>query len=264
MNDQEEKFLITDQDGVRIITLNRPKKKNAFDQSMYPKMDQILKNADMDSSVKVCVLTGSGDSFSSGNDLGNFLDALSSNQFSSKEEMAEFGGKLLHGTVKTLIDFSKPIIAAVNGPAIGIMFTTLPLFDLVFASSTATFLAPFSRLGQAPEGCSTYTFPRLMGTSKAVELLLLGRKIGVNEAKHLGLVNEIFTDNFMKHVIEQAIILAKLPSGSVKEGKRLMSQWNKEELHRVNEEECKVLIKRWQSEECLEAVLEFFQRKGKL
>ena len=106
------------------------------------------------------MITVAGDSFSSGNDLGNFLTVLSSNQFKYNEEMAEFGSQLLHGIVKAFIDFPKPLIAAVNGAAIGIMFTTLPLFDLVFATPTATFLAPFSCLGQAPESCSTYTFPQ--------------------------------------------------------------------------------------------------------
>ena len=210
------------------------------------------------------MVTGAGDSFSSGNDLGNFLTALSSNQFKSKEEMAEFGGKLLHGIVEAFINFPKPLIAAVNGPAIGIMFTTLPLFDLVFATPTATFLAPFSRLGQAPEGCSTLTFPRLMGSVRATEVLLLGKKINSEQAKTLGLVNEIIFGDFMPEVHRCVKDLVKLPQGSIMESKALMRRWNKDELHKVNMEECRMLIRRWQSDECMEAVLNFFGRKAKL
>ena len=210
------------------------------------------------------MITGAGDSFSSGNDLGNFLTALSSNQFKSKEEMAEFGGQLLHGIVKAFIDFPKPLIAAVNGAAIGIMFTTLPLFDLVFATPTATFLAPFSRLGQAPEGCSTFTFPQLMGTARATEVLLMGKKINSEQAKNLGLVNEIIPGDFMTEVQDRVKKLVLLPQGSIMESKALMRRWNKEELHMVNVEECKMLVRRWQSDECMEAVLNFFQRKAKL
>ena len=210
------------------------------------------------------MITGAGDSFSSGNDLGNFLTVLSSNQFNSKEEMAEFGGQLLHGIVKVFIDFPKPLIAAVNGAAIGIMFTTLPLFDLVFATPTATFLAPFSRLGQAPEGCSTFTFPQLMGTARATEVLLLGKKINAEQAETLGLVNEIIPGDFMIEVQDRVKKLVLLPQGSIMESKALMRRWNKEKLHMVNVEECKMLARRWQSDECMEAVLNFFQRKSKL
>jgi peroxisomal 3,2-trans-enoyl-CoA isomerase len=210
------------------------------------------------------VITGAGDSFSSGNDLGNFLTALSSNQFKSKEEMAEFGSQLLDGIVKVFIDFPKPLIAAVNGVAIGIMFTTLPLFDLVYATPTATFLAPFSRLGQAPEGCSTFTFPQLMGTARATEVLLLGKKINAEQAKTLGLVNEIIPQDFMTEVQDRVKKLVMLPQGSIMESKALMRRWNKEKLHMVNVEECKMLARRWQSDECMEAVLNFFQRKAKL
>ena len=102
MDNIREKICFTDQEGVRTITLNRPEKKNAFDQSMYPMLASILEAAQKDENIKVFLMSRAGacDSFSSGNDLGNFLKALSSNQFKSKEEMAEFGGQLLHGIVK--------------------------------------------------------------------------------------------------------------------------------------------------------------------
>merc|ERR1719187_3054488 len=128
------------------------------------------------------------------------------------------------------------------------MFTTLPLFDLVFATSTASFLAPFSHLGQAPEGCSTFTFPQIMGAAKATELLILGKKITAEEAAALGLVNEIIKGDFLVEVGKRVRELAVLPPGSVRKGKELMRMWTKEKLHKVNREECKVLVTRWQSE----------------
>ena len=167
--------------------------------------------------------------------------------------------------VAAFLDFPKPLIAAVNGASIGIMFTTLPLFDLVYASPKATFFGPFVKLGQVPEGCSSLTFPRLMGHSKAMEVLVLGRKLDAKEALTLGLVNEVIHDgDFFEGVQHRVGSLVNLPIGSIIETKTLLRKWNVKELHKVNEEECKVLVQRWQTEECMEAVNNFFQRKAKL
>ena len=118
--------------------------------------------------------------------------------------------------------------------------------------------------GQATEGCSTLTFPQLMGTARATEVLILGKKISAEEAAAVGLVNQIIRGDFLAEVSERARELAVLPPGSVRHGKELMRRWGREELHRVNREECKVLVERWQSDECMEAVLAFFQRRAKL
>ena len=103
-----------------------------------------------------------------------------------------------------------------------------------------------------------------MGTARATEVLILGKKISAEEAVSVGLVNRIIRGDFLAEVSERVRELAMLPPGSVRHGKELMRRWGREKLHRVNREECKVLVERWQSDECMEAVLAFFQRRAKL
>ena len=123
------------------------------------------------------VLSGVGTMFSSGNDLNNFSSTMSSGKCDSLEEVAEQGRVMLSEFVRSFLLCTKILVAAVNGDGVGIMFTVLPLFDLVFSVPNAKFYAPFSRLGQTPEGCSTFTFPRIFGTSRATEILMLGNNL---------------------------------------------------------------------------------------
>jgi len=244
---------------VRTITLQRPEKKNALNAEMFDALNHRLREAAADQEVKVVVLTGAGEHFSSGNDLGNFLTAVSKGL--DPLEMAERGRAMLDNLVSELIDFSKPLIASVNGPTVGIMFTTLPLFDLVYASPTATFSAPFTKLGQVPEGCSSFTFPQMMGHSLATEVLLLGRTLTAEEAKKIGLITEVLDGSLDEAVARKAEQVVRLPQESLREGRRLLRTWTREQLHKTNQEECRVLVKRWQSEECMEAIMEFFAAK---
>jgi len=256
-----DKVVASDEKGVRTITLQRPEKKNALDPEMFEALTHQLREAAADQEVKVVVLTGAGEHFSSGNDLGNFLTAVAKGL--DPVEMAERGRAMLDNLVSELINFSKPLIAAVNGPTVGIMFTTLPLFDLVFASPTATFSAPFTKLGQVPEGCSSFTFPQTMGHSLATKVLLLGHILTVEEAKNIGLVTEVLDGSLGEAVARKAEQMMSLPQESLREGRRLLRSWTREQLHKANQEECRVLVERWQSEECMAAIVEFFASKKK-
>jgi len=259
-----EKVVISEEKGVRTIRLQRPEKKNALDAEMFDALTHQLKQAAADEEVKVVVLTGAGEHFSSGNDLGNFLTAVSKGLHPA--DMAERGRAMLDNLVSEMIDFSKPLIAAVNGPTVGIMFTTLPLFDLVYASPTATFSAPFTKLGQVPEGCSSFTFPQMMGHSLATQVLLVGRILTAEEARKIGLVTEVLHGSLGEAVARKAEQMVGLPQESLREGRRLLRSWTREQLHKANQEECRVLVERWQSEECMAAIMEFFasRKKAKL
>ncbi len=107
--------------------------------------------------------------------------------------------------VSAFIDFPKPLLAAVNGPAVGIPVTSLGLCDVVFASDRATFHTPFASLGQSPEGCSSYIFPKIMGQAKANEVLLFGRKLTAQEAFDRGLVTEIFPDSSFQEDLQKKL-----------------------------------------------------------
>ncbi|XP_031213949.1 enoyl-CoA delta isomerase 3, peroxisomal-like [Mastomys coucha] len=156
-------ILVTSEDGITKITFNRPTKKNAITFQMYHDIMLALKNASTDNSV-ITVFTGTGDYYSSGNDLTNLI-----NDAGEIRDVAT-SAKQLREFVNCFIDFPKPLVAVVNGPAIGIAVTLLGLFDAVYASDRATFHTPFTHLGQISEACSSYTFPKIMGPAKAMKI----------------------------------------------------------------------------------------------
>lgn len=251
---------VVSEDNITKIFLNRPEKKNAITLQMYKEIGQALEEATKDDSV-ITVLTGYGDYFCSGNDLNNFTSIPPE----GKEKMASDSAVILQAFVSKFIDFPKPLIAVVNGPAVGISVTILGLFDIVYATDRATFHTPFSQLGQSPEGCSSYTFPRIMGLSKAVEVLLFNKLLTAHEACKLGLVTEVFPDSsFQKEVWKRLKAYGELPKNSLAFSKQLIRETEKEKLHAVNVQECERLKERWLSEECMNAIISFFQKKAKL
>ncbi|XP_042318402.1 enoyl-CoA delta isomerase 2-like isoform X3 [Sceloporus undulatus] len=255
-----ETLLVTTKDNITKIVLNRPKVKNAINKKMYNEIIEALEEAAKDDSV-ITVITGSGDYYSSGNDLNNYANIPTDNI----EEEAKKSAQNLKNFVDHFIDFPKPLIAVVNGPAVGISVTLLGLFDIVYATDRATFHTPFSNLGLSPEGCSSYTFPKIMGLAKAAEVLLFNKKLTAAEACSQGLVTEVFPDNaFQKEVWIRLKEYASLPRNSLTVSKQLLRSMDKDKLHEVNSQECVCLQERWTSDECLNAVVSFFQKKSKL
>uniref|UniRef100_A0A8P4K776 ACB domain-containing protein n=1 Tax=Dicentrarchus labrax TaxID=13489 RepID=A0A8P4K776_DICLA len=253
-------LLVTTEDDITTIKLNRPAKKNAITTEMYNEIIAALEQAAKDDSV-LTVFTGAGDFYCSGNDLTNFTKIPEG----GVEAMAKQGGELLRKYVKAYIDFPKPLIAVVNGPAVGVSVTVLGLFDLVYATERATFHTPFSQLGQSAEGCSSYTFPKMMGNAKASEMLLFNKKLTAVQACELGLVTEVFPDSsFQSEVWTRLKAYAKLPPNSLALSKQLIRSMEKERLHAVNDAEVERLVERWMSDECFNAVMSFFQAKAKL
>ncbi|XP_011229357.2 enoyl-CoA delta isomerase 2, mitochondrial isoform X1 [Ailuropoda melanoleuca] len=255
-----ETLVMTSEDGITKIMLNRPTKMNALTTQMYQEIMLALEAASKDDST-ITVLTGNGSYFSSGNDLTNFTH-ISPDEI---EEKARRGAILLRDFVGCFIDFPKPLVAAVNGPAVGISVTILRLFDLVYASDRATFHTPFSHLGQTPEGCSSYTFPKLMGPGKAAEMLIFGKKLTAAEACAQGLVTEVFPDStFQKEVWTRLKAYSKLPRNALRISKQMIRNHEKEKLHATNAEESRILQERWLSDECMNAIMNFLSRKAKM
>ncbi|KAG8571626.1 hypothetical protein GDO81_011724 [Engystomops pustulosus] len=249
------------EDNITKIFLNRPEKKNAITLQMYKEIGLALDEAAKDDNTVITVLTGHGDYFCSGNDLNNFTNIPPE----GKEKMASDSAVILEAFVSKFIDFPKPLIAVINGPAVGISVTILGLFDIVYATDRATFHTPFSQLGQSPEGCSSYTFPRVMGLSKAVEVLLFNKLLTAHEACKLGLVTEVFPDaTFQKEVWGRLRSYGELPKNSLVFSKQLIRDTEKEKLHAVNVQECERLKERWLSDDCMNAIISFFQKKAKL
>ena len=244
--------------GVRTIAFSRPDKYNAISGDMYMGMPKLFEEADADDSTRVIVLTGRGKYYSSGNDLSSFkLDRPIS-------EMAPMWSTTLLHFVKGFIEVKKPVIAAVNGPAIGIACTTLGLCDIVIASDAATFNTPFMKLAQTPEGCASFTFPRIFGVALANEILMDERKLTATEAQAFGLVSTLVpAAEFESVVKKRAEAMAAYPPQTVVKTKGLIRDHHRAQLHAANEAECELLTERWSSEECMSAMINFFTSRGK-
>ncbi|RMH79218.1 MAG: enoyl-CoA hydratase/isomerase family protein [Actinomyces sp.] len=206
---------VTDTDRVRILRLDRPQARNAFDIALYDATTDALLAAADDPTVAVVVITGTGDAFSAGNDIGD-MARLAAGEIGP-------GRHGFTGMVETLIDFPKPVICAVNGLGVGIGATILGLCDLAFMARTARLRCPFTRLAVAPEAASSATFPRLLGRQNATWVLLSSEWIDAETAAAMGLVFAVTEpDELMSVTLDHARILASKPISSLVASKRLV------------------------------------------
>ena len=251
---------VTHEDGVCRVAMNRPSKKNAINLQMYEEIQRAMSEAAADDGTRAFLLTGTGDYYSSGNDLSNFTENMPPE---GPKKLAADAAAVLEQFVNAFIDFPKPLIAAVNGPAVGIPVTLLGLVDVAYASERATFHTPFTALGQAPEACSSVMFPRMMGPQAANEVLLMGRKLTAIEAKERGIVADVFEDaSLHTEAMKRAKTFASLPPQSMVMSKGIVrAGMGKEALKEVNKKECELLEGRWVSDECMAAIMKFFERK---
>ncbi|CAL2032969.1 unnamed protein product [Caenorhabditis brenneri] len=245
------------------ITLNRPKKFNALTLDMYKGIQKALEVSNNDKSTSITVLCANGPYFCAGNDLTNFKAAAGG----TKEQVAEMANSakvVLHDYVDAYINHEKPLIGLINGPAVGIAVTVLGMFDYVIATDKSSFHTPFAPLGQSPEGASSYTFPLIMGSLRASELLLVCKKISAHTAKDYGLINEVVPDNEFQAQAQKAIeSFSQLPPESLRINKKLLRSFHKDKLLEVNDTECDLIAERWQSKECHQAIAAFIMKGSK-
>ena len=201
-------------EGVCIIQIARPEKKNALTHSMYTALADGLKDADADNAVRVILIRGTEDCFTSGNDVNDFVV---SEERSKERPSVQF--------MKALASLRKPLIAAVNGLGIGIGTTMLMHCDLVYAAQDSFLQLPFTRLGLCPEAGSSFLAPNIMGHQRAAELLLLGERFSATKAQEYGLVNEVLeAERVYPHALEKARALAALPTEAVQTSKHLLKR----------------------------------------
>lgn len=187
-----DNIAITTENGVTTLTISREEKKNALTQAMYGAMADALKAYGTDDAVRAFVITGAGDMFTAGNDLQDFSLGMTSDEVPPVIQFLE-----------AIRDCEKPLIAAVNGPAIGVGLTMLLHCDLVYAAHSATFSAPFVRLGLVPEAGSSILLPEVVGMAVANDVLLTGRTLTSSEALNHGLVARVLPDDGFDAAIEQ-------------------------------------------------------------
>ena len=202
--------------GVIVATLNRPEKKNALTGAMYRTLREALVTASADEGVGAVLLTGEGGAFCAGNDIGDFL---AENKAQSEGARSGPGGEF----IRTLARFDKPLVAAVEGPAVGVGTTMCLHCDLVYAAPSARFAMPFVNLGLVPEAGSSMLVPRRFGLGVASELLLLGETIDAARAREIGLVAEVVAPEAVKaHALAKAKALAAKPRAALLATRRLM------------------------------------------
>jgi enoyl-CoA hydratase/carnithine racemase len=170
--------------GVRVITFNRPEVRNAFDTAMYKEVTAALRDADGDATVGAVVLTGQGSAFTSGQDLAEMAAIASGTA-------VEGAGQGFMGLLDCLVDLSVPLLAAVNGVAVGLGFTLLPHCNLVLVDAGARLRVPFTELGVPPEAASSVLFPALMGWQQAARVLLTSDWVSAPELVELGLALDV-------------------------------------------------------------------------
>lgn len=245
-----ESVVLNRTDGVLEIRLNRPEKKNALTWAMYDAIAGAFEQVDADPTLRVALLTGTGDTFTSGNDIGDFQSRAASGRQSSASRF-----------LPTIASMQKPLVAAVNGAAIGVGTTMLMHCDLIVAARSARFIMPFTNLGLVPEAGSSLLFPRLLGTQRASALLLLGEPMDAATAHEWGFVNRVVDESaLMETAREMARRLAALPPQAVRLTKRLIRQ-GAPDLHARMEEELALFRERVASPEAAEAFKAFMEKR---
>ncbi|MGE4063813.1 MAG: enoyl-CoA hydratase [Rhodospirillaceae bacterium] len=239
------------EDRILTIRFNRPDKKNAILRSMYADAAAAMRAAQDDANVRVAVITGEGGCFTAGNDLKDFLEVPPVNE---DAEVFQF--------MFALSSFTKPVIAAVNGLAIGIGTTLLFHCDLAYAVPETTFQMPFINLGVVPEFASSLLAPRLFGRAAASELLLLGEPFGAERAKEIGLINAVVpAADLAATVGAKAKALAAKPPGALRDAKALMLA-NAAEIRKCIVTEARIFGERLQTPEFKEAATAFFEKRA--
>lgn len=212
--------------GIMTLTFNRAEKKNAITQDMYRQLTAALQQAEQDEAIHAIVITGSGDSFTAGNDLADFIGM---GEIDASAPVFEF----LHCVAR----LSVPMIAAVNGLAIGIGTTLLLHCDIVIAARSAQFALPFAKLGLVPEAGSSQLLPLLTGHLRASEWLLLGDNFAADDAEQAGIVSKVVDDQALAETIDAYCQrFRQIPVSSLRASKALINAPLEPVPDRINRE----------------------------
>jgi len=238
--------------GVLRVCIHRPDKKNALTLAMYAALTAALNEASRDDAIRVAVLTGSGDSFTSGNDIADFLAAPPTGEDSPVFQF-----------LAALRQFEKPLVAAVTGLAVGIGVTLLLHCDLIYARAGATLAMPFVNLGLCPEAASSLLLPRLIGHPRAAELLLLGEPFSAEQALEWGLINGIGADPdaTLELALGRARRLARQPAAAVRLAKKLLKRNEADGVRETIALESRHFIELLDSPEAAAALRAFAERR---
>jgi enoyl-CoA hydratase/carnithine racemase len=245
-----EHIVVSVENRVLTLRLDRPEKKNALTSGMYLGMIEAVKQADADPNVRVILITGTESCFTAGNDLVDFANA----------KPGETSPAILY--LQTLAAAQKPVIAAVGGVAVGIGTTMLLHCDLVYASSDARFQLPFVNLGLCPEAGSSALLPAMMGHRWAAELLYFGEPFSAEMARELGIVNAVVAGNeLLTTATSKAQQLAEKPPSALRITKALLKRESASTVANAMARETEQFAALLLGPEAREAMMAFMQRR---
>jgi enoyl-CoA hydratase/carnithine racemase len=245
-----EHIVVSIQDRVLTLRLDRPEKKNALTLGMYRGMIEALQQAEADPAVRVVLITGSDDCFTAGNDLMDFANA----------KPGETSPAIIY--LQTLAAAQKPVIAAVGGVAVGIGTTMLLHCDLAYAATNARFQLPFVNLGLCPEAGSSVFLPALMGHRRAAELLFFCEPFSAEVAHELGIVNAVLPGSeVLSTATAKALHLAEKPPAALQTTKALLKRGTAGSIADAMARETEKFAALLQGPEAREAMMAFMQRR---
>jgi 2-(1,2-epoxy-1,2-dihydrophenyl)acetyl-CoA isomerase len=253
-----ENIDVTEDSGIVTITLNRPEKLNAFAGHMRRDLAEALEHAGSDRAVRVVVITGAGRAFSAGGDVTAMAELM------EREDSEEFARLLgaARRVVTAIRDMTKPVIAAINGPASGAGCNLALACDLRLAAESATFTQSFVRIGLHPDWGGTYFLSRLVSPNKACELFFLGDSIDAAEAWRLGLVNRVVPDGELEAETRKlAERLRDAPPDPIALAKQAVYLGQGASLERMLQFEMEAQARCFESQDAKEGVRAFLEKR---
>ncbi|HZN06422.1 MAG TPA: enoyl-CoA hydratase [Pyrinomonadaceae bacterium] len=253
-----EHILVSEAEGIATITLNRPDKLNAFIGHMRRDLAEALEHAGSDRGVKVVIITGAGRAFCSGGDIAFMAELM------ERRDSDEFSRILGAGrrVITAIRSMTKPVIAAINGPAAGAGFNLALACDLRIASRNATFTQSFVKVGLHPDWGGTYFLPRLVTSNKACEMFFLGDSIDAAEALRLNLVNKVVAPEELEAAtLQLAERLRAAPSIAVAAAKQAVYMSSASDLDEMLRYETEAQLRCFESDDGHEGVRAFFEKR---
>jgi 2-(1,2-epoxy-1,2-dihydrophenyl)acetyl-CoA isomerase len=247
-------------DGVATLELNRPQTLNAWNAQFGQDLMNALERCRSDEAVKAVLVTGAGRGFSSGADLSELGSGA------SHEERPDAVYKQLtevyHPIMTAIREMPKPVVAAVNGPAVGIGCSLALCADLIIASESAYFLLAFVNIGLVPDGGSSLWLPTRVGLARAMELCMLGERLGAAKALEWGLINRVYPDEQM--LAEASALVAKLAAGpalSYAGTKRQLNNWLYARMDEQLDLEAQIQREMVGSQDSIEGAVAFVEKR---
>jgi 2-(1,2-epoxy-1,2-dihydrophenyl)acetyl-CoA isomerase len=253
-----EHILVSEANGIATVTLNRPEKLNSFIGHMRRDLAEALEHAGSDRGIRVVILTGAGRAFCAGGDIAYMGELM------ERRDSDEFGRILGAGrrVISAIRSMTKPVIAAVNGPAAGAGFNLALACDLRIASSNATFSQSFVKIGLHPDWGGTYFLPRLVSPYKACELFFLGDAIDAAEALRLNIVNQVVAPEELEAAtLQLAERLCAAPPIALAAVKQAVYESGTSDLDEMLRNETEAQLRCFDSEDVHEGVHAFFEKR---